>query len=328
MGILVDGIWREDGPAASGSGGRFVRDDAHFRNWITRDGAPGPTGAGGFRAEAGRYQLYVSHACPWAHRTVIFRVLKGLEDMVGLSVVNWHMGPDGWTFEPGPGVVADPVMGARTLHDLYLAENPRLSGRATTPLLWDKARGRIVSNESAEIIRMFNGAFDAIGATPGDFYPPALRGEIDALNALVYDRLNNGVYKAGFASTQAAYDEAVVQVFAMLDALEPRLARSRYLFGDRITEADWRLFTTLVRFDAVYAGHFKCNLRRLVDYPNLWAYARDLYQVPGVAGTVHLDHIKNHYYGSHARLNPSGIVPIGPEIDFAAPHGRDRLSRR
>lgn len=249
-------------------------------------------------------------------------MLKGLEGMIGLSVVNWHMGGDGWTFEAGPGVVPDPVMGVRTLHDLYIADNALVSGRASTPVLWDKERGRIVSNESAEIIRMFNGAFDTIGAAPDDYYPPPLREEIDALNALVYDRLNNGVYKAGFARTQTAYDGAAIQVFAMLDELEARLADDRYLFGDRTTEADWRLFTTLVRFDAVYHGHFKCNLRRLADYPNLSAYARDLYQVPGVAGTVHFDHIKNHYYGSHTGINPSGIVPLGPLLDFQAPHGR------
>jgi putative glutathione S-transferase len=322
MGILIDGVWREDPPSSSA---RFLRDAARFRNWITPDGAPGPSGEGGFRAEAGRYHLYVSHACPWAHRTVIFRMLKGLEGMIGLSVVNWHMGRDGWTFEAGPGVVPDPVKDVRTLHDLYIADNPGVSGRASTPVLWDKERGRIVSNESAEIIRMFNSAFDAIGAAPGDYYPEPLRPEIDALNARVYDKLNNGVYKAGFARAQTAYDEAVIEVFEMLDELDARLASERYLFGDRTTEADWRLFTTLVRFDAVYNGHFKCNLRRLMDYPNLWPYARDLYQVPGVAGTVHFDHIKNHYYGSHAGVNPTGIVPLGPLLDFAAPHGRERV---
>jgi len=284
------------------------------------------TGDGGFAAEPGRYHLYVSYACPWAHRTLIMRELKGLQDMVSLSVTHWLMAERGWTFDPGPGVVPDSVNGARTLYEVYLADNPKASGRATTPLLWDKKQRRIVSNESADIVRMFNTAFDEVGAKPGDYYPEPLRADIDALNDRIYDTVNNGVYKAGFASTQDAYEEAARGVFATFDELEKRLEERRYLFGDRIVETDWRLFTTLVRFDAVYHGHFKCNLRRLIDYSNLHAYARDLFQVPGIAATVHFDHIKNHYYQSHKMINPTGIVPIGPALDFSAPHGRERLS--
>ncbi|WP_181705079.1 glutathione S-transferase family protein [Chthonobacter rhizosphaerae] len=325
MGLLIDGQWHDAWYDTKTTGGHFVRQESRFRNWVTPDGAPGPTGDGGFRAESGRYHLTVSFACPWAHRTLIFRALKGLDRHIGLSVVNWLMGPEGWTFEDGPGVVPGPVVGAKRLHQVYTAADPAFTGRVTVPVLWDKRTGTIVSNESAEIIRMFNSAFDAVGATPGDYYPPDLRAEIDALNGEIYDRVNNGVYKAGFATTQAAYEKAVHPLFDMLDRLEDRLADRRFLCGERVTEADWRLFTTLVRFDAVYVGHFKCNIRQLKDYPNLWAYARDLYQWPGVAATVHFDHIKGHYYQSHGTINPTGVVPAGPAIDWTEPHGRERL---
>ncbi len=325
MGVLQNGIWRDRWYNTADNGGRFVRKASGFRNWVTADGAPGPSGEGGFKAEAGRYHLYVSLACPWAHRTLIFRALKGLEDMVSVSVVHWFMGEDGWSFAPGEGVVPDHVNHTAFLRQIYTLAAPEYSGRVTVPVLWDTHRNTIVSNESSEIIRMFNTAFDAIGATPGDLYPIPLRADIDALNARIYDTVNNGVYKAGFATTQQAYDEAVVPLFETLDWLEERLSTARYLTGDDITEADWRLFTTLVRFDAVYVGHFKCDLRRLVDYPNLSAYVRDLYQQPGVSDTVDLGHIRSHYYGSHRSLNPSGIVPIGPKQDFWAPHNRSQI---
>ncbi|WP_316979641.1 glutathione S-transferase family protein [Shumkonia mesophila] len=315
MGLLVDGIWRQDWYDTETSGGRFVRPPTRFRGRITADGSSG------FPAEPGRYHLYVSYACPWAHRTLIFRALKGLADKVSVSVAEPLMGRDGWTLAEG----ADPVMGARFLYDVYRAADRTYTGRVTVPVLWDKQTGTIVSNESADIIRMFNSAFDAAGAAPGDYYPEPLRAEIDALNARIYDTVNNGVYRAGFATRQEAYDEAVTALFESLDWLEDRLSRQRYVAGDRLTEADWRLFTTLARFDAVYHGHFKCNLKRLVDYPSLWAFARELYQVPGVAATVRLDHIKAHYYGSHSTINPTGIVPKGPLVDFTQPHGRDML---
>ena len=302
-----------------------MRRETQFRNWITADGAPGPSGEGGFRAAPGRYHLYVSLACPWAHRTVIFRRLKGLEQVVGLAVAHWENLADGWTFAPAAGVIPDTVNGVRYLYELYTKARPTYTGRVTVPVLWDRERGTIVNNESAEIIRMLNSAFDGVGAAPGDYYPPALRAEVDAVNARVYETFNNGVYRCGFAGSQEAYDEAVVPLFETLDWMEARLAGQRFLCGDRLTEADWRAFTTLLRFDLVYYAHFKCNLRRLADYPNLWAYTRDLYQHPGVAATVDLDHIKRHYYGSQRRVNPSGIVPIGPVIDFSVPHGRERL---
>jgi putative glutathione S-transferase len=326
MGLLIDGQWHDRWYDTESTGGKFVRTDARFRNWVTADGSPGPTGEGGFAAAAGRYHLYVSYACPWAHRTLIFRRLKGLEEAIPVSVVHWYMAEDGWTFADGPGVVPDPVHGAKLLREVYLAADDRYTGRVTVPILWDKERGTIVSNESSEIIRMFNSAFDGIGAREGDYFPEPLRAEIEAVNARVYDGVNNGVYKSGFATTQAAYEEAVTKLFETLDWLERRLESRRYLVGDRITEADWRLFTTLLRFDPVYVGHFKCNLRRLVDYPNLWSYTRDLYQQPGVAETVHMDHIKRHYYESHETINPTRVVPLGPEIDFTSPHGRDRFS--
>jgi glutathionyl-hydroquinone reductase len=322
MGLLIDGVWRDQWYDTKSSGGRFVRQDSAFRNWITPDGRPGPSGEGGFRAEPGRYHLYVSLACPWASRTLILRKLERLEDAVGVSVVHWHMGENGWEFRDGPGATGDQLHRSRHLHEIYTRAKPDYTGRVTVPVLWDKERGTIVSNESAEIARMLNSAFDDAGADGPDFYPEGLRAEIERINAKVYDNVNNGVYKAGFATSQEAYEEAILALFATLDELEERLATQRYLVGDRLTEADWRLFTTLVRFDPIYVGHFKCNLKRLVDYPNLWAYTRELYQVPGVAETVSFQHIKNHYYGSHRTINPTGIVPLGPELDFNEPHGR------
>jgi len=320
MGYLVEGRWTSTDQRPTG---QFIRGDSQYRNWITSDGSPGPSGEGGFKAEAGRYHLYVSLACPWASRALIFRSLKGLEDrMVGLSITHWLMAEHGWTFAHGEGVVADSVNGVEFLHQLYTRANPTYSGRVTVPVLWDKQRHSIVSNESAEIIRMFNSAFDRVGARLGDYYPEPLRAEIDRINMRIYDTLNNGVYKAGFAGTQEAYEAAVVPLFQTLDWLEEHLQSHRFLVGEKPTEADWRLFTTLVRFDAVYYGHFKCNIRRLIDYPNLWAYTRELYQWPGIAATVNLMHIKRHYYMSHRHINPTGIVPLGPVIDFEAPSGR------
>jgi len=322
MGLLVDGIWQDRWYDTAKTSGGFVRSESRFRNWITPDGAPGPSGEGGFAAEPGRYHLYVSRACPWAHRTLIFRALKGLEDAISVSVTHWLMAEDGWTFEPGPGVVSDTVNGARYMHEIYTQADPRYFGRVTVPVLWDKRRRTIVSNESADIIRMLNSAFDGVGALAGDYYPEDQRAEIDALNTRIYDTVNNGVYKAGFATTQAAYEEAVRPLFGTLDWLEERLSRQRFLCGERQTEADWRLFTTLVRFDPVYVGHFKCNIRRLVDYPNLWSYTRELYQVSGIRETVDFGHIKGHYYESHGTINPTRVVPLGPVIDFEAPPGR------
>ena len=314
MGLLVEGRWQDQWYDTKKSGGRFQRSQSAFRNWVTADGAPGPSGEGGFRAEPGRYHLYVSLACPWAHRTLIFRRLKGLEGMISLSVVHWLMAENGWTFAEGEGVIPDPIGHARYLHEVYTRADPHYSGRVTVPVLWDKQRGTIVSNESAEIIRMLNTAFDGVGATEGDFYPAALREEIDALNDRIYGSVNNGVYKAGFATTQEAYEEAVAPLFETLDWLEDRLGSRRYLTGEQLTEADWRLFTTLIRFDPVYVGHFKCNIRRIADYPRLSAYLRALYHVEGIAGTVNFDHIKRHYYQSHRTINPTGIVPVGPDM--------------
>jgi putative glutathione S-transferase len=326
MGLLIEGQWRDQWYDTAASKGRFVRSESQFRNWVTKDGSAGPSGTAGFKAEAGRYHLYVSYACPWAHRTLIFRKLKRLEEIISLSVVHWHMADEGWTFEPGVDVIPDEQNNARLLHEIYTAADPQYSGRVTVPILWDKKNKTIVNNESAEIIRMFNSAFDDIGATPGDYYPAELTEDIDAINERVYHSVNNGVYKVGFATSQQAYNDAVQELFTSLDELEERLSQSRYLAGDTLSEADWRLFTTLLRFDPVYVGHFKCNLRRLVDYPNLWAYTRDLYQKPGVADTVFMDHIKKHYYGSHASINPTGIVPNGPIIDFQSPHGRELMN--
>ncbi|KEF42284.1 MAG: hypothetical protein ER33_07120 [Cyanobium sp. CACIAM 14] len=322
MGLLIDGVWRDQWYDTGSTGGRFERFTSRFRNWVTPDGSPGPSGEGGFAAEAGRYHLYVSLACPWAHRTLIFRALKGLQGMVSLSVVHWHMAEHGWTFEPGEGVIPDPILGARYLHELYTHVEPHYSGRVTVPVLWDRQTGTIVNNESSEILRMFNSAFDGLGAREGDYYPVHLRDAIDALNRRIYDTVNNGVYRCGFATTQEAYEEALFPLFETLDDLEQRLSGQRYLLGSELTEADWRLFTTLLRFDPVYVGHFKCNLRRLVDYPNLIDYVRELYQMPGVAETVDLHHIKHHYYGSHATINPTGIVPVGPLLDYTLRHGR------
>ncbi|MGO8799872.1 MAG: glutathione S-transferase family protein [Roseiarcus sp.] len=321
MGFLLDGVWSREDHFPTNPSLQFIRPPTLFRNWVTADGAAGPSGVGGFKAEAGRYHLYVSFACPWAHRTLLFRKIKGLEGMIGLSVVHWHMGDDGWTFENGPGVAPDPIQHARFLHQIYTASQPDYSGRVSVPVLWDRISARIVNNESSEIIRMFNSAFDRLGATPGDFYPAALRGEIDALNERVYSNVNNGVYRAGFARSQAAYEEAARALFATLDWLEEHLGMHRWLCGERLTEADWRLFTTLIRFDAVYVGHFKCNLRRIADYSNLSRYLRALYARPGVADTVNFQHIKGHYYQSHPQLNPSGIVPIGPELEFSEDPG-------
>ncbi|HVH75281.1 MAG TPA: glutathione S-transferase family protein [Stellaceae bacterium] len=328
MGLLIEGKWQDRGYDAAKTGGRFVRSESRFRNWITRDGAAGPTGEGGFAAEPGRYHLYISRACPWAHRTTVFRALKGLESAVSISVTHWLMGAEGWTFEPGPGVISDTVNDARCLHEIYTRADPHYSGRVTVPVLWDKERRTIVSNESAEIVRMFNSAFDGVGARAGDYYPEDLRAEIDALNRRIYDAVNNGVYKAGFATTQPAYDEAVRSLFETLDWLEGHLSTRRFLCGDRQTEADWRLFTTLLRFDLVYVGHFKCNIRRLVDYSNLWSYTRELYQTPRIRDTVDFAHIKRHYYQSHAAINPTGIVPLGPAIDFEASPDRRLPHRR
>lgn len=320
MGLLIEGVWHDEWYDTAKTGGRFVRGQSAFRDWITADGSSG------FKAEPGRYHLYVSLACPWAHRTLIFRKLKRLEEVISLSVVDWLMGENGWRFSERPGCIPDMVNGARYLHEVYTRARPDYTGRVTVPVLWDKARKTIVNNESAEIIRMFNGAFDAFGDPSIDFYPKALRSEIDAVNAFVYDNINNGVYKAGFATTQEAYEEAFDALFDALDEIEARLSRQRYLVGDRLTEADWRLFTTLVRFDAVYFGHFKCNRQRLADFPNLSNYVRELYQIPGVAETVDMRHIKGHYYESHRTINPTGIVPKGPQLDFDAPHDRGRFA--
>ena len=325
MGLLQEGQWVDQWYNTQETGGQFVRRAPKFRSWITADGAPGPSGEGGFRAQVDRYHLYVSLACPWAHRTLIFRMLKGLEDMISVSVVHWYMAENGWSFQPCEGAIPDSVNGADYLYQVYTAAMSDYSGRVTVPVLWDKKTKTIVSNESSEIIRMLNSAFDEIGAKPGDFYPEPLRAEIDALNERIYDSVNNGVYKAGFATTQEAYEEAVVPLFDTLDWLEEHLSRQRYLVGNTITETDWRLFTTLVRFDPVYVGHFKCNIRRIADYPNLSGYVCDLYQQPGVAATVDMQHIKNHYYASHETVNPSRVIPVGPQIDYTSPHDRAKL---
>ncbi|MEX0310858.1 MAG: glutathione S-transferase family protein [Tateyamaria sp.] len=327
MGLLVDGVWHDQWYDTKKSGGKFERSQAKFRNWITADGEAGPSGEGGFAAESGRYHLYVSYACPWAHRTLIFRTLKGLTDHIGVSAVHPDMLSDGWTFEADDqGATGDQLYGLPFARDIYTKADPAFSGRVTVPILWDTKRETIVSNESSEIIRMFNSAFDEITGNTDDYWPKALRDAIEPVNDRIYDTLNNGVYKSGFATTQSAYDEAVHPLFDTLDWLEDRLARARYLMGAQITEADWRLFTTLVRFDAVYHLHFKCNRKRLSDYTNLWSYTRDLYQVPGVAETVNMDHIVRHYHYSHESINPHRILPINPIIDFAAPHGREVLS--
>jgi glutathionyl-hydroquinone reductase len=328
MGMLIDGQWQDIWYPTKETKGRFVRSAAQFRNWITADGSAGPSGRAGFKAEVNRYHLYVSYACPWANRTLIFRKIKGLKKMISLSVVHWLMAEEGWTFNDDEGVIADPIFNAPYLRDIYLKANNVYSGHVTVPVLWDKKTNTIVSNESSEIIRMFNSAFDDLGAAKGDYYPKKFHDEIEMLNARIYDTVNNGVYKAGFATTQEAYEEAVIPLFETLDWLEQRLLTRRYLTGNQITEADWRLFTTLIRFDPVYVGHFKCNLKRLADYPNLWAYTRDLYQQPGVAETINMVHIKNHYYGSHTSINPSGVVPLGPALNFDSPHFRENLQNQ
>ena len=322
MGRLIDGVWHDQWYDTKETGGRFVRSESQFRDWITADGSSG------FRAEAGRYHLYVALSCPWAHRTVIMRALKGLEDAVGLSVVDILMLEEGWVFSEAPGGIPDAVNGFSRLHEVYTKADPGYTRRVTVPALWDKERQTIVDNESSEIIRMFNSEFAATGAGAGggeDYYPAELRADIDTINETVYDTVNNGVYKAGFATCQEAYEAAYDALFATFDELEARLGRQRYLVGPSITEADWRAFTTLVRFDAVYHYHFKCNRRRLTDYPNLWGYTRELYQVPGVAETVNMEHIKGHYYRSHTSVNPTQVVPKGPDTDFTEPHGRDGI---
>ncbi|WP_297772333.1 glutathione S-transferase family protein [uncultured Roseovarius sp.] len=324
MGQLVNGKWEDTWYDTKSTGGKFVRSTAKFRNWITPDGTAGPSGDGGFKAESGRYHLYVALACPWAHRTLIFRSLKGLKEHIGISVVHPDMLSDGWTFSTDfPGTTGDTLHGLPFARDIYLKADPQISGRVTVPILWDKTRETIVSNESSEIIRMFNSAFDQITGDTQDFWPDDLRDTIEPVNARIYDTVNNGVYKAGFATSQEAYDAAVIPLFDSLDWLEQRLAESRYLMGERLTEADWRLFTTLIRFDKVYHLHFKCNRKRIIDYPNLWGYLRELYQWPGVAKTVNFDHIVRHYHYSHDTINPNRIIPINPSLNLEAVHGRD-----
>lgn len=323
MGLLVEGTWHDKWYDTSKTGGRFVRSESQFRNWVTADGSAGPSGDSGFKAESGRYHLYVSYACPWAHRTLIFRQLKGLSDHISYSAVQPLMLENGWEF--GPAELADPLFGADFLYQLYTRADPNYSGRVTVPVLWDKKQGTIVSNESADIIRMLNSAFDGITGNGDDYYPQTLHAEIHSINDFVYDNVNNGVYKCGFATTQSAYEEAFESLFDALDKLEQRLAGQRFLVGNHLTEADWRLFTTLVRFDPVYVGHFKANRKRIADYPNLMNYVRDLYQRDGVAATVNMNHIKQHYYGSHKTINPTGVVPVGPDLDYTAPHDRRKF---
>ncbi len=327
MGLLVDGKWHDTWYDTKSTSGAFKRSAAQFRNWITSDGQPGPSGKGGFNTESGRYHLYVSYACPWAHRTLIFRELKELGDHVSVSIVHPEMMENGWSFKTGfQGTTGDTLNGLDYAHQIYTRADPQYSGRVTVPVLWDKHLETIVSNESSEIIRMFNSAFDGITGNTDDYWPEAMRDEIEEVNARVYSDINNGVYKCGFASTQEAYDAAVHPLFETLEWLEQRLSSKRYLMGDRITEADWRLFTTLIRFDPVYHLHFKCNRNRLIDFPNLWAFTRELYQWPGVAPTVNMEHIVRHYYYSHNSINPHRIIPINPVLDYWEPHGRDQRS--
>jgi len=317
--MLVEGEWRTERQQEDEEG-RFIRSETTFRDFVTADGSSG------YKAEPGRYHLYVAWACPWAHRTAIMHKLKGLEEVIGLSVVGSFMGDDGWAFYDEPGVIPDTVNGASYLREIYAKADPNYTGRVTTPVFWDKREATIVSNESREVMRMLDTQFDAFAEEDVDFCPEDLREEIDQTLDGLYEPVNNGVYSAGFATTQAAYEEAVTKLFDALDRWEEVLGWRRYLCGDRITEADWAFFTTLVRFDSVYHGHFKCNLRRIVDYPNLWGYLRDLYQQPGVAETVDFGHIKRHYYRSHESINPTGIVPKGPVLNFDEPHGRERLT--
>ncbi|MGF1477238.1 MAG: glutathione S-transferase family protein [Geminicoccaceae bacterium] len=318
MGLLVDGVWQDRWYDTSSSGGRFVRQESKFRHWITANGEAGDNGDDGFEAASGRYHLYVSLACPWAHRCLIMRKLKGLDEMIGVSVVHWLMGDEGWTFETGPGATGDRLHGLDRLHQLYTRADPTFTGRVTVPVVWDTQRQTIVNNESAEILRMFTRAFDVLGAVAGDYYPSEHRSEIDQVNERIYDTVNNGVYKCGFATSQDAYEEAFVPLFETLDWLEARLDDGDYLVGNRLTEADIRLYTTLVRFDPVYVGHFKCNLRRIADYPNLQAYLGRLYSKPAFHETTDFEHIKRHYYASHETINPSRIVPLGPALEMAS----------
>lgn len=328
MGLLIDGQWHDQWYDTKSTGGRFERSASQFRNWITADGAPGPTGTGGFKAERDRYHLYVSYACPWAHRTLVMRAWKGLEPHIGVSVVHPRMLEHGWELRTDfDGATGDPLYGFDKLYQIYLKADPHYTGRVTVPTLWDKERETIVNNESAEIIRMLSSAFDGAGAASGEYYPAELRQAIDAINEVVYHHVNNGVYKAGFATSQSAYDEAVTALFNTLEDLERQLGERRYLLGNVLTEADLRLWTTLVRFDAVYVTHFKCDHKRIADYPNLFGFLRDIYQMPGVAKTVRMDHIRHHYFRSHPTVNPYGIVSIGPDLDFTAPHGRERLGK-
>ena len=326
MGQLIDGRWSSEWYDTEANGGHFVRDTARFRNWVTADGSAGPSGSGGFAAESGRYHLYVSYACPWAHRTLIFRHLKGLEPHISVSVVHPLMLDEGWTFESDDhGAAGDALHGSDFMHQVYTRSQPDATGRVTVPVLWDQKTDSIVSNESSEIIRMFNSAFDHLTGNSYDYWPAEMRDAIEEVNADIYANINNGVYRSGFATSVEAYEDSVTKLFAALDRMETRLSTRRYLMGDRVTEADWRFFTTLIRFDAVYVGHFKCNIRRIDDYPALSGYMRELYQMPGIADTVVMPHIKRHYYASHRTINPTGIVPVGPDLDFDAPHGRDSL---
>jgi len=326
MSLVKDGVLQGDWLKEETKDGEFVRLDSVFRNWVTADGSPGPTGEGGFKAEPNRYHLYVSYACPWAHRTLMFRKLKKLEDIISVSVVHPGMGPESWKFDNSfPGATPDHINHCEYMHEVYTRAAPHYSGIVTVPVLWDKQGQTIVNNESSEIIRMLNSAFNAFTDVTTDYYPEALRAEIESINKFVYDNVNNGVYRCGFASTQAAYERAFDALFSALDTLEERLSQQRYLVGNTITEADWRLLPTLLRFDPVYVGHFKCNLRRIADYPNLSNYLRDLYQQPGIAETFNLEHVKYHYYWSHESINPTRIVPKGPALDYMAPHDRNRF---
>ncbi len=324
MGLLVDGHWQDQWYDTEKNDGEFVRKESSFRNWVTPDGLPGPTGEGGFAAASGRYHLYVSLACPWAHRALVFRVLKGLQKVVGITVVEALMLKNGWELSE-KSALASPTPQIRLLYQLYQRADPQYTGRVSVPVLWDMEQQTIVSNESSEIIRMFNSAFNHFSANQADYYPAESRAAIDAINERVYTEINNGVYRAGFATSQLAYERACRDLFDSLDWLEGLLGKQPYLVGSQITEADWRLFTTLIRFDAVYFGHFKCNLRRIEDYPNLSNYLRDLYQQPGIAATVNFQQIKRHYYGSHPTINPTAIVPCGPQLDYDRPHNRATL---
>ncbi|WP_372771167.1 glutathione S-transferase family protein [Pseudoalteromonas sp.] len=325
MGLLVEGKWHDKWYDTKNSKGKFEREAAQLRNWVTKDGEAGPSGTNGFAAESGRYHLYVSLACPWAHRTLIFRVLKGLEQHISVSVVSPDMLEHGWTFDKTQHSTGDALFDFDSMHQIYTRNNANYSGRVTVPVLWDKKQNCIVSNESSEIIRMFNTAFNHLTGNEHDYYPLHLRAEIDEINEFVYHNINNGVYKAGFATTQDAYEVAYIALFNALDKVEAILAKQRYLVGTQITEADWRLFTTLIRFDAVYFSHFKCNQRQLESYPNIANYIRELYQVTGVAETVDFYHIKRHYYFSHTMINPTQVVPVGPKVDYSSAHNRSLL---